>query len=149
MVYKHWLSAALTYLSKSESVEPSEYLEYLETVARAFVFDRHLAEAPLGYQAMIHEHEGRCQCDPAELRNEDIEPRLRFGQIESNFVFNYLDYLLWRYRFEERNHDFTFRSSVEHFYPRHPVGEHPKLSPEVGDGFGNLCLISHSRNSKH
>ena len=148
MVYKHWLSAALTYLSKSESVDPSEYLEYLETVAKAFVFDRHLAETPLGYQIMIHEHEGSCQCDPTELRNEDIEPRLRFGQIESNFVFNYLDYLLWRYRFEERNHDFTFRSSVEHFYPQHPVGEHPKLSPEFSNCFGNLCLISHSKNSK-
>lgn len=148
MVYKHWLSAALTYLAKPDPVDPSQYLEYLETVAQAFVFDRHLAKTPLDYQTIIHEHEGGCLCDPTELKNEDIEKRLRFGHIESNFVFNYLDYLLWRYRFGESNHDFTFRSSVEHFYPQHPVGEHPKLASEVLNSFGNLCLISHSKNSK-
>jgi hypothetical protein len=148
MVYKHWLSAALTYLVKQKSVDSADYLKYLESVAQAFVFDRHLATAPLDYQTMIFENEGKGRCDPVALENRELEPRLRFGQIESNFVFNYLDYLLWRDRFAERNYDFTFRSSVEHFYPQNPIGEHPKLPNEVGDCFGNLCLISHSKNSK-
>ena len=45
------------------------------------------------------------------------------------------------------NYSFTFRSSVEHYYPKNPLsGE--KLEESVLDSFGNLCLISHSKNSR-
>ncbi len=146
MVYKHWLNAALSYLAKRETIDANQYLEYLESVAKTFVFDRHLAETPMEYQTMIHEHEGQCQVDPLRLQNDDIAKRLRFGFIENNLVFNYLDYLLWRYKFDEKHHDFTFRSSVEHFYPQNPKGEH-NLDARWLNCFGNLCLISHSKNS--
>ena len=75
-----------------------------------------------------------------------------FGEIENNFVFNYLDYLLW---IENRNEEkivkefeFTFRSSVEHFYPQHPMEGHSTLGADILHEFGNLCLISHSKNSR-
>ena len=75
-----------------------------------------------------------------------------FGEIENNFVFNYLDYLLWR---EQRTSspiftkfEFTFRSSVEHFYPQHPMDGFEPLESESLHEFGNLCLISHSKNSR-
>jgi len=44
--------------------------------------------------------------------------------------------------------EFTFRSSVEHFYPQHPMEGHPPLNSEKLHYFGNLCLISHSKNSR-
>jgi len=47
---------------------------------------------------------------------------------------------------------FTFRTSVEHYYPRNPLSGQPlkasKRLPEGVDSFGNLCLISRSTNSK-
>jgi len=47
---------------------------------------------------------------------------------------------------------FTFRSSVEHYYPRKPLSglplEKTDILPNGVDSFGNLCLISRSKNSK-
>ncbi len=79
-------------------------------------------------------------------------PFLRFGHIENNFVFNFLDYLLW---VRDRNSDkvagsfeFTFRSSVEHFSPQHPMDGYKPVEQSALHSFGNLCLISHSKNSR-
>ena len=78
-----------------------------------------------------------------------------YGYIKNNFVFNYLDYLIWQDKFnksDESNQainqfEFSFRSSVEHFYSQNPDG-YPPLDREEGlDSFGNLCLITHSQNS--
>ena len=81
-----------------------------------------------------------------------IKTRLRFGHIENNFVFNFLDYLLWvRDRNRDKvaySFDFTFRSSVEHFAPQHPIHKAHKVSEKSLHSFGNLCLISHSKNSR-
>jgi hypothetical protein len=44
--------------------------------------------------------------------------------------------------------EFTFRSSVEHFYPQHPMDGHASLHDKALHAFGNLCLISHSKNSR-
>lgn len=89
------------------------------------------------------------------------------GVATPNIVFNYLDYILWRDRVWERHKrskrknartdyelkypevryddfDFTFRTSVEHFYPRNPKnGE----KWEGADNFGNLAILSRSKNS--
>ena len=44
MVYKHWLNAALHHLFQTkETIQPQAYLDYLESVAKAFVFDRFVA----------------------------------------------------------------------------------------------------------
>ena len=44
LVYKHWLNAALFHLFYTDEIQSNEYLLYLESVAKAFVFDRFLAD---------------------------------------------------------------------------------------------------------
>ena len=82
------------------------------------------------------------------------------GTNVQNFIFNRLDYLIWRsiiieeddtYQIDNAdNFVFSSRSSVEHFFPQNPLpGVVVALAvrPQMRDYFGNLCLISNSRNS--
>lgn len=94
------------------------------------------------------------------------------GVATPNIVFNYLDYILWRDRVWEEHKrsarknahtdyklkypevryddfDFTFRTSVEHFYPRHPKNGAEWKEDKCGgvDNFGNLAILSRSKNS--
>lgn len=156
LVYKHWLNGALRYLfdayQPATSLNATDYLNYLEQLAARFVFQRFLAKGDgQSYFAMIY---GDDSNSPVIVPNDrkGIRQKMCFGDVENNFVFNYLDYLLWR---RNRNRDevtrrfeFTFRSSVEHFYPQHPMdGYGVMLGPSL-HAFGNLCLISHSKNSR-
>jgi len=87
-----------------------------------------------------------------------------------NYVFNYVDYLLWdlywqkvkptennpfqdpllkriaRCRTQFFNFRFTPNNSVEHVAPQHPIDGSESI-PNV-DNFGNLCLISRNTNSR-
>ena len=65
-----------------------------------------------------------------------------------NFILNYLDYLLWKTTTNCKNFEFTFRSSVEHYYPQNPMEGNKELEKEYLNNFGNLCLISSSKNSR-
>lgn len=153
LVYKHWLNAALHHLFTAGEIQAVAYLRYLESVAKAFVFDRFLA--PGGgkdYFTMIYTNKGACQTEKGGVSQDEMKSRLSFGNIENNLVFNYLDYLLW---LEDQATDttvkafeFTFRSSVEHYYPQHPMAGHDPLPANALNSFGNLCLISHSKNSR-
>lgn len=149
MVYKYWLTGALHYLFQTDKVDYQGYLFHLESMARCFVFDRFLSRGGAAeYHDMIFRNKVRLQ---AKSWADIDESKLTFGLIQNNLVFNYLDYLLWlQYRTYEkvRSYEFTFRSSVEHFYPQKPLdGIAPLLSHSL-DSFGNLCLISHSKNSR-
>ncbi|WP_122739751.1 DUF262 domain-containing protein [Pseudomonas viridiflava] len=152
LVYKHWLNAALFHLFYVEQIEAQAYLQHMESVAKAFVFDRFLApDVGLDYFAMIYTNRGACQTCRESIAAETIEPRLTFGNIENNLVFNFLDYLLWlEHRAKEsvKSYEFTFRSSVEHYYPQHPLDGQVQLDADTLNSFGNLCLISHSKNSR-
>lgn len=47
--------------------------------------------------------------------------------------------------------EYSFRSSVEHYYPQHPIDSNMGLEGEDKkwlDNFGNLCLISSNKNSR-
>lgn len=152
LVYKHWLNAALYYLYYAETVSFGDYLRHLRRTAKRFIFDRFLShEEGKSYFEMIYKT--RTNDYPKNLTTDDIDlKKLRFGNIENNFVFNYLDYLLWRKKHKKdpviAEFEFTFRSSVEHFYPQHPIQRHRQLAAKYLHQFGNLCLISHSKNSK-
>ena len=156
MAYKYWLNAALNHLfGKGEirEIQADVYLKHLESAAKAFVFDRFLSVGEgADYYEMIHLRDCRCHSKPGSLTPDHAKLRLSFGKIENNLVFNFLDYLLWVKHREEnavvRNWEFTFRSSVEHFYPQTPMDGLPNLSDEILHGFGNLCLISHTKNSR-
>lgn len=87
--------------------------------------------------------------------DSDYQNRNGFGF--ERIVFSYLDYLIYRdgylYGGEEiispmqEDWQFQFRSSIEHFYPQHPIeGEH--WQEEDLNGFGNLALITVSGNSR-
>ncbi|WLI11927.1 MULTISPECIES: DUF262 domain-containing protein [Pseudomonas] len=152
LVYKHWLNAALFHLFYAEQIEAQVYLRHMESVAKAFVFDRFLAqEAGLDYFAMIYTNRGACQTRRESIAAETVESRLTFGNIENNLIFNFLDYLLWLElgtNDKVKSYEFTFRSSVEHYYPQHPLDGQVQLDADTLNSFGNLCLISHSKNSR-
>ncbi|MFM0052783.1 DUF262 domain-containing protein [Caballeronia grimmiae] len=69
----------------------------------------------------------------------------------NRIVFTYLDFLLWT---DEKNPEFrfSFRNSIEHFYPQHPdeqqSGSGKELSGEWLHRLGNLALVSVGSNSK-
>lgn len=146
LVYKHWLNAALKYLFYSDSIHGNNYVKYLEKLAKDFVFGRFLAKVPQEYFDLIYGQGG----DNYSWDSLDIN-KLTFGNITNNLVFNYLDYLLWRdyngVSGAVKGYEFTFRSSVEHYYPQHPKDGFEQLESGSLNAFGNLCLISHSKNS--
>lgn len=157
LVYKHWLNGALAYLFEEhcpeDEIDASAYLDYLENMARRFVFMRFLApEEGASYYDMIFVDDDLPDIKADKLWLQAITIKLRFGAIENNFVFNFLDYLLWKQKQTTsetaRRFEFTFRSSVEHFYPQHPIDGHSKMDGAHLHDFGNLCLISHSKNSR-
>ena len=163
LVYKHWLNGALRYLFDNchpeQPVEAGAYLSYLESQARRFVFQRFLApgEGASYYQMLFGDHVLLPHAEVNDHWCEAIKSKLTYGQIANNFVFNFLDYLLWVLSHNQdrrldwevfHRFEFTFRSSVEHFAPQHPIHNAHEVENESLHSFGNLCLISHSKNSR-
>lgn len=150
--YKNWLNAALLFLFNAQKMEAVAYLQHMESVAKAFVFDRFLApDVGTDYIDIIYKNGGICQTKHLCLTGNALQPRLTYECIANNLVFNFLDYLLWvQHRTSEpiKSYEFTFRSSVEHYYPQNPSGSNKKLEPQALNSFGNLCLISHEKNSR-
>lgn len=133
LVYKNWLNYVLKYLFREKNINAEDYKNKLKNLAKE------------RYKKIIE-------------NGEDI---LNEGTDIPHFIFNYLDYLLWEddnYKklnisiddnisLKINNFKFTFRSSVEHYYPQNPLsGE--TLKEDMLNNFGNLCLISRSKNSK-
>ncbi|QEP45088.1 HNH endonuclease [Ectothiorhodospiraceae bacterium BW-2] len=162
LVYKHWLNGALSILYEMTDINAGDYLAKLEHLARQFVYGRFLSvDPPAEYYPMIYENSSYA---PINRVHPKVLERLKFSHIENNLVFNYLDYLIWCNAMDKDNgqkdkgncqkdevikqFEYSFRSSVEHFYPQHPIDGHPKLDECYLHRFGNLCLISHSKNSR-
>ena len=166
LVYKHWLNASLKYVIEYSGTDlANDYKSYLENVAKAFLNDRFLANTPKDYFEIIYTNNGIQKNSTTDI---DIN-KFNQGTAVENFIFNYLDYLLWQnYRTTDREYfkikngqaftdnrvkdfEYTFRSSVEHYYPQHPIDENLILKGQDAvwlDNFGNLCLISGSKNSR-
>ena len=154
--YKNWLYAVLRWLFKNkDNIMHDNYVDFLEKLCDKFYFGNN------------------CQGkDITEIILDKVEFELNSEHKENwddgvnvpNFIFNRLDYQLWRFpksvEFLSKNDDwltentkntiwkkfrFTFRSSVEHHYPQHPIDGH--TIKEV-DMFGNLYLLSQSKNSR-
>lgn len=166
LVYKHWLNASLKYVLEYSGKDlANDYKIYLENLAKAFLYDRFIAKTPKDYFEIIFTNNGIQK----NTVNDIDTNKFNQGTAVENFVFNYLDYLLWQnYRTTSREYfriingqafadnrvkdfEYTFRSSVEHYYPQHPIDENLVLKghdAEWLDNFGNLCLISGSKNSR-
>jgi hypothetical protein len=151
MSYKYWLNASLNYLFHQFEIDSKDYISYLEHIAKSFVFDRYLARQPSEYFAMIYEN-----LNPVKREIDKLDlNKLRYGRIENNLVFNFLDYVLWIHlKGTEKDSrvnsfEYTFRSSVEHYYPQTPINNDVDVIDESFlHSFGNLCLISHEKNSR-
>jgi len=143
LVYKHWLSAILKYVFENDKIEAGKYTTYLKTLAKSFLFDRYLATSPKEYYEIIYTNSGTIINTQSEI---DLN-KLDQGTSVENFVFNYLDFLLWQEQNDE-NFKFTFRSSIEHYYPQKPLDGLEQLQQIDVDKFGNLCLISNNTNSR-
>jgi len=153
-VYKYWLNAALKFIFEKEGeFKPLEFIEYLEKLGEAYLKNRFLAKDRKSYEEIIYTNNG------IYIESEIIELKLDQGTDVENFIFNYLDYLLWKKYKDElmtefkefknfKDFEFTFRSSVEHYYPQNPKGENQPLEEIILNNFGNLCLISRSKNSE-
>lgn len=73
-------------------------------------------------------------------------------------VFTYLDYVLFRDRnkipfmkdFRLNDYQFMYRTSIEHFFPQHPLNgsDWKEEKDDPLNSFGNLALITVSANSK-
>lgn len=165
LVYKHWLNASLKFVLEHSGADlTKDYKSYLENLAKAFLNDRFLAINPRDYFEIIYTNNGIQK----NTINDIDTNKLNQGTAVENFVFNYLDYLLWQdYRADKnyfrinngqvfadnriKDFEYTFRSSVEHYYPQHPIDENLILKGQDAlwlDNFGNLCLISGSKNSR-
>ncbi|EOA1826545.1 DUF262 domain-containing protein [Raoultella planticola] len=144
-VYKRWLNrslAILKTLALSElNVDGKAYLSELEQLSHEFLSDI---------------------CGEKEQFNADT---LHRGTGVQNFVFNLLDYRLWRDLNAGQSFDgkginnpeikkhfdgFQFsqsRTSVEHYFPQTDPSGANRMEGNV-HRFGNLCLISPSSNSR-
>lgn len=144
LVYKHWLNATLKYVYENfGQIESDKYTTYLKTWAKSFLFDRFLASSPKEYFEIIYTNSGTTK----NTENDIDLTKLDQGTSVENFVFNYLDFLLWQEQHDD-NFKFTFRSSVEHYYPQNPLEGLEPLGQINVDKFGNLCLISNNTNSR-
>ncbi len=149
LIYKHWLNAALNYLLYRQEVDGEAYICFLENLSDAYLYDRFLAKEDGDYYSIIYENN-------TEYKNsiEDLDlSKLNEGTSVENFIFNRLDYLLWKQDQEKDTKQFTdfsfsFRTSVEHYYPQNPMEGQDRLDIDILDNFGNLCLISRNKNSK-
>lgn len=151
MAYKYWLNASLNYLFHQVDIDSKDYINYLEHIAKSFVFDRYLAKQPLDYFEMIYVNLNPIKRNLSQL---DLD-KLQYGRIENNLIFNFFDYLLWlKYKDIEKDnrvksYEYTFRSSVEHYYPQTPINaDIDTIEDTYLHSFGNLCLISHEKNSR-
>lgn len=83
------------------------------------------------------------------IEDIDLNQQLDCGCNVNNFVFNFYDFITWRKNpTKYPKFEFSYRTSVEHFYPQNPMPGYDNLKNRGLDSFGNLCLISRGMNSK-
>jgi hypothetical protein len=170
-IYKHWLNAVLYHVLKAvHTTNPQDdsLRNRLYDLARCYMLDVYLAKdgKKHSFEEIVYRKEGMPQ-----NHIDDIDwGAINQGCNVQNFIFNFYDFILWREKsvqhlqrkksrqdekleqdeesVQDEKFDFTYRTSVEHFYPQKPMPGYEPLPPEYLNSFGNLCLISSSMNSK-
>jgi len=166
-IYKHWLNAVL-YHVHTTNPQADSLRNRLYDLARCYMLDVYLAKdgKKHSFEEIVYRKEGMPQ-----NKIDDIDwGVINQGCNVQNFIFNFYDFILWREKLEQQlqrkksrqddkleqdeesvqheKFDFTYRTSVEHFYPQKPMPGYEPLPTEYLNSFGNLCLISSSMNSK-
>ena len=149
--YKYWLNDALDYLGKStEAPSAADFLNHLETLSDRIFFNRFVGSEPKEYDEILASKDFP--------KNAASSPYKTYEDGIHNFVFNRLDYLLWKDRVNQGFKDgekvkefiFTFKSSVEHVCPQTHDECNSKDNTVLNKNlhrFGNLALVSPSFNS--
>lgn len=142
-IYKHWFNAALHYLYYNNVIISSDFRNHLYKLACTYMLDRYLCKEKVEFEEIIYKN----QC--CAKNNHIIWELIDKGCNVENFIFNFYDYLTWKIDPQKYpKFEFTYRTSVEHFYPQTPKPGNPALDENTGlHDFGNLCLISRSMNS--
>lgn len=151
-IYKHWLSAVLLYAYHTTNITSSDFSNYLWSFAKSYMLDRYLAKEDSVHsfeEIIYYNYKHRLpqnNSNNIDWSNINIDIVKKVGEKVENFVFNFYDFILWK---EQKTPDFEFayRTSVEHFYPQHPI-DNKLIEFEYLHSFGNLCLVSNSMNSK-
>lgn len=145
MIYKNWLHAVLHYLFYVNNPSMVDYVDFLKRLAATFMLDRYLApkERMIDFMDIIYDNNYIAQNTIDNVDWTIIDQ----GVAVENFIFNFYDYLLWK-EMQPEHFEFSYRTSVEHFYPQHPSRKEDVLDPVPLNQFGNLCLISSGTNSK-
>ena len=155
--YKNWLTGALNFIYKAgyaTKLEHVDYLRHFEDMARAYMFEHYLKPGEKGNSAFHKIVFSRSETFSLSS-TEPIWEILNSGVGTPHFVFNYLDYLLWK-RDKKGSSQFEFtssRNSIEHFYPQDPkegilIEQDATIHHENIHRFGNLCLLNRSKNSE-
>lgn len=160
-IYKHWLNAVL-YHVHTTNPQADSLRNRLYDLARCYMLDVYLAKdgKKHSFEEIVYRKEGMPQNKIGDIDWGVINQ----GCNVQNFIFNFYDFILWREKLEQHlrrkksgqdeksgqheKFDFTYRTSVEHFYPQKPMPGYPPLPTEYLNSFGNLCLISSGMNSK-
>jgi len=142
-IYKHWLNAILYFIFNDEDFTPRDFRDKLYTLACTYMSDIYLADDRVDFEDIIYKNDFRAINHTWNLNYLDQ------GCDVPNFVFNFYDYIIWsQSRSKYSKFEFTYRTSVEHFYPQYPMPGYENLKDKGLDSFGNLCLISRGMNSK-
>ena len=150
-IYKHWLNAVLYHVLKAvhttNPIEADSLRNRLYDLARCYMLDVYLAKdgKKHSFEEIVYRKE-----EIPQNHIDDIDwGAINQGCNVQNFIFNFYDFILWKKELgQHEKFDFTYRTSVEHFYPQKPMPGYEPLPPEYLNSFGNLCLISSSMNSK-
>lgn len=176
--YKSWLFETLKYLTGNAQncesgykifstnfkedclptwnmVDADDYIDHLEQYANKKRCEYGEFVCPVNVDNLNKFDKMACsieeqRCGTVNLENFDAFDK---GTAVPNFIFNLLDYKLWKnekgkckdFEGKYKDFEFTYRDSVEHFYPQNPIGGKPV---ENVDSFGNLCLITSEMNSR-
>lgn len=152
-IYKHWLNAVLYHVLKAVhttnpiKIKADSLRNRLYDLARCYMLDVYLAKdgKKHSFEEIVYRKEGKPQ-----NHIDDIDwGAINQGCNVQNFIFNFYDFILWKKELgQHEKFDFTYRTSVEHFYPQKPMPGYESLPTEYLNSFGNLCLISSGMNSK-
>lgn len=145
-IYKHWLNALLLCIHKKDTIDSSFLRNKLYHLACSYMLDIYIGKEKSSFEDVIY-------------RSNDFLPRnttddIDWSQIDCgcdvpNFAFNFYDFVTWRRNSAKYpKFEFSYRTSVEHFYPQIPMPGYDNLKGKGLDSFGNLCLISRGMNSK-
>lgn len=145
-IYKHWLNALLYCVYKKDAIDSSFLRDRLYHLACSYMLDIYIGKDTTDFKDVIYRSKGFL---PYHNTDNIDWSQIDCGCNVHNFVFNFYDFITWKENPSKYSKfEFSYRTSVEHFYPQNPMPGYDNLKDKGLDSFGNLCLISRGMNSK-